>query len=113
MLLTEITVNSELVTATSNHPFSFIQTFGRELLRVRDSVAEESSSLEDPQLAVELNRLQRQYQMATKNVQHAVDVEAREGRPINKAVKMLKQAPIYFHTKPDKFPELVQKLQAL
>ena len=69
--------------------------------------------MEDPQLAVELNRLQRQYQMATKNVQHAVDVEAREGRPINKAVKMLKQAPIYFHTKPDKFPELVQKLQAL
>jgi len=90
-----------------------LKTFGRELLRVRDSVAEESSSLEDPQLAVELNRLQRQYQMATKNVQHAVDVEAREGRPINKAVKMLKQAPIYFHTQPDKFPELVQKLQAL
>jgi len=88
-----------------------LKTFGRELLRVRDSVAEESSSLEDPQLTVELDRLQRQYQMASKNVQHAVDVEAREGRPINKAVKLLKKAPSRFHTKPDKFRELVQILQ--
>ena len=86
------------------------QSHGTGLLRIGSVVAEESRTLEDPQSTVELHRLQGQYQMASKGVLHAVDVDARAARPSDKE-KLLAKAPVYFHSKPDKFRELVKNLK--
>jgi len=57
-----------------------LRSVGTRLLRISDTVVEESRSLQDREAAVQLHRLQGKYKMATKSVLHAVDVEARAAR---------------------------------
>jgi len=58
-----------------------LKTFGSGLLRVGEIAVEESRTLEDPQAAIDLHRLQGQYQMASKCVLHADEVNSRASRP--------------------------------
>jgi len=63
-----------------------LRSIGTSLLRTSDMVVEESRAVEDREAAVQLHRLKGKYQMASKSVLHAVDVEARASRRAAKPV---------------------------
>ena len=78
-------IRNAIVEKTNIFP-PFRQSIGTSLLRTSDMVVEESRAVEDREAAVQLHRLKGKYQMASKSVLHAVDVEARASRRAAKPV---------------------------